>query len=203
MGEIFTLAPSNGVPYYLVIAVIGGVNLVRWLLYRSNKPWTTKIGGKWVWMTLAAAISIAICVGFKINIIRDIPSAPQSIGSLQFVGYVGYIASGIALSLSSNLATFIASIPQKMQIKDLKAGTLEPGTILTSEEHWSTPPIPVEEVAPIPVSYKTILLTPWIKESPDYLMLERSDGVKRILKLSNDELKSVEEAWSKISNLEV
>lgn len=215
--EILTIAPSAGISYYLVIFVIFAVGQIRVLLYKSKRPWTNKIGGKWVWISAAAVISILLCVVFKINLIQDLTNL-SAIGSIKLDGYLGYVASGLAISFSSNISAWAAERPNKVAIKDLEEGNSIPGTVNTTEvveSHWSTPVepvIPVEPMIPIepiditpqPVYYKTILLTPWISENPpEYLMIERDDGVKRVLNLSNDELKSVEEAWSKISNLEV
>lgn len=208
--DIITLAPGNGAPYYLVLVVIGAVNLIRWLLYKSKKPWTNKIGGKWIWISIAAAISVAICVGFKINIIKDVIDI-DAIGNLQLTGYTGYVVSGLSLSLSSNLATFIASIPSKMYIKDLESGNPIPGTVSTVDivETPVEPSTPTDaefapvDIPPEKVYYKTRFLVPWVSNNkPKFLLLERDDGAKRIITLSDEE-KDLQEAWSKISNLEV
>src|SRR5674476_243922 len=205
MGNIITLNPGNGVPYYLVLVVIGAVNLVRWLLYRSKKPWTNKIGGKYVWISLAAVISVVICVVFKINIIRDLANI-ESIGNLKLTGLLGYVASGVGLSLSSNLGTFIASIPSKMYINDLKAGNPIPGsaealapTVIdnpivspVSYVDLATPvPLPDTSLVIPPTEYhkfKTKFLTTWISvDKPEFVLLERDDGVNKMIRVTSED----------------
>lgn len=192
------------------------VGQVRILLYKSNKPWTNKISGKWFWIGIAAVISIAICVVLKINIIQDLLPDLTKIGALKMEGIVGYVASGLAISLSSNLGAWAAERPLKKINTDLKEGTPVPGSeealqVSVPDEHWSTPVKGYEPVIepvveePIVTTYKTEFLTLWkSKDRPQFIMIERSDGVKTMLKVSDDEYEmELKEAWSKISNLDV
>lgn len=195
--DILTLAPSNGLAFYLVIFVLFLVGQIRVLLYKSKRPWTNKIGGKWLWISVAAIISTAICVGFKINIAQDVFNI-QSIGSLQLDGYVGYVVSGLAVSFSSNISAWAAERPHKIMIKDLEEGKPVPGSeeslqTSSAEEHWSTPPVGEEKIVEeskaveIPMVIPTPevhvkFLTPWMSDNkPEFLLLEEN-GTQRIIK---------------------
>lgn len=180
------------------------VGQVRILLYKSNKPWTNKISSKWVWIGIAAVISIAICVVLKINVIQDLLPDLTKIGSLKLEGLVGYMTSGLAISLSSNLGAWAAERPMKVVNKDLKEGNPAPGSEealqTIPEEHWSTP-----EPIITPTTYKTKFLKLWkSNDPPEFVLIERNDGVKSMLVVSDEDYEiALKEAWSKISNLEV
>jgi len=208
LDGVLTLSPSNGLSYYLAIVVIFLVGQIRVLLYRSNRPWTNKIGGKWVWISVAAVISIIMCVVLKINIVQD-AFGLTAIGSLKLEGFMGYVASGIAISVSSNISAWAAERPYKLVNKDLKEGNPVPGseealqtalpTITAPSKPISftelpTEPIKTEEATPIEelpqeppqAKYRTKLLTDYDsgETKPGYLLIEKDTGEKKVIKLS-------------------
>lgn len=203
LDNVLTLSPTNGLSYYLAIVIIFLVGQIRLLLYRSNKPWTNKIGGKWIWISVAAIISVAMCVILKINIIQDVTGL-TSVGSVQLEGYIGYIASGIAISISSNISAWAAQRPYKVANTDLKEGNPVPGSPEALQTVVSDTPIKSKAISftdlpaePIKeedftdgllslTGYRTRLLTDFEsgEVKPGYLLIEKESGVKKIIQLS-------------------
>ena len=149
-----------------------------------------------------------MCVILKINIVQD-AFGLTAIGSLKLEGFMGYVASGIAISISSNISAWAAERPYKLANKDLKEGNPVPGSEVAlqttlptitspvapvSFTELPTEPIKTEEATlieelpqePPQAKYRTKLLTDYDsgETKPEYLLIEKDTGEKKVIKLS-------------------
>jgi hypothetical protein len=176
MDGILTLN-SEGVgqfAFYLASVIVIVVNLLKAIFYKWGGKWKGKEPG-WIWIALAVVVSTTICVVFKLDIIaRIIPDLPT-----MFSGYVAYVISGLAISLSTNVL-------YKLAIKSPEQARSEVPVMAPVPE-----PPPTIETTPVvegPRYYRTRLLSTWETGKPTHLLIERDNGKKTIIELSGGKI---------------
>jgi hypothetical protein len=177
MDGILTLN-SEGVgqfAFYLASVIVIVVNLIKAIFYRWGGKWKGKEPG-WIWVALAVVVSTTICVVFKLDIIaRIVPDLPT-----MFTGYVAYVISGLAISLSTNVLYKLAIKSPEQARADVP--------VMAPPAITETIPEPVPTIEETPRYYKTKLLSTWQSGTPTHLLIERDNGKKTIIELSGGKI---------------
>jgi hypothetical protein len=130
-----TLGADLGLSFYIAVAIVVGVNGVKWIFVKLPWLWTNRIPD-WAWMAWAWFFAIGACLLLKVDVLSKLfGSADFSLNPPW-----AYVASGFAIGISSNvLYTVIKPITKKLKV-DGKIVCLPPGTPLPDSQNGNVVP---------------------------------------------------------------
>ena len=191
-----TLEPGLGFAFYLTSGIVIMVNMLKAGFYRWGRPKRLRTTvPPWSWIIVGAVISVGMCVILKVNFVESVLGADQP-----FTGFMGYVASGIALAISSNVVYKVA-VKNPTQVKTEKAVTAaveeadRPGSVVAEPTTPNPGSVfagavvvePLPELIPKsePRHYRARLLADWKKDlgEPGYILLIAPDGQQRVVSL--------------------